>query len=276
MVLVSQSRVSFMVRGLNLDQIRQSLNRDCELWLFEKTDSTNEQALLKVKQGSVLPLACFAEEQTQGRGRRGKVWVSPAGGSIYMSLAWKFDLPVNALGCLSLAMGVAVARVLKNLGLQQVGLKWPNDVLLDDKKIAGILIETSKITAKSTTAVIGIGLNFKLSDELADVPTQPWTDIVSSLSSECRPERNKLAALLLRECMDICKNFAQGRQSLMLEYQQQYDVCLQKTVNIYLEDGRVMQGVVEGFEESGEIRVLIAGEQQLFNSADISLRKAKC
>ncbi|MDH5388817.1 MAG: biotin--[acetyl-CoA-carboxylase] ligase [Gammaproteobacteria bacterium] len=263
-----------MIRGLDLDQIRQSLNRDCELWLFEKIDSTNEQALLKVKQGSILPLACFAEEQTQGRGRRGKVWFSPAGGSIYLSLAWKFDLPVNALGCLPLAMGVAVARVLKDLGLQQVGLKWPNDVLLDDKKIAGILIETSQITAKSTTAIIGVGLNFKLSDELADVPTQPWTDIVSSLGLECPPDRNKVAGALLHECIAVCEAFTHAKHNLMMEYQEQYDVCMRQIVNVYLEGGQVMQGVVDGFEKNGEIRILIEGEPQLFNSADISLRKA--
>ena len=262
-----------MSEGLDLEQIRQCLDRDCDLVLFEKTDSTNEQALLKVRQGCILPLACFAEEQTQRRGRRGKVCISPAAGSICMRLAWKFELPVKDLGCLSLAIGVAVARVLKNMGLQQVGLKWPNDVLLDDKKIAGILIETSQITVQATTAVIGIGLNYKLPVDLLDMQAQPWADIVSSLGLECRFGRNKVAGLLLQACMTVCESFAQARHDLMLEYQQQYDVCLQRTVNVYLDNGRSMQGVVVGFEASGEIRILIEGKEQLFNSADISLRK---
>jgi BirA family biotin operon repressor/biotin-[acetyl-CoA-carboxylase] ligase len=263
-----------MSEGLDLEQIRQCLDRDCDLILFEKTDSTNEQALLKVKQGCVLPLVCFAEEQTQGRGRRGKVWVSPPGGSIYLSLAWKFALPVNDLGCLSLAMGVAVARVLKNIGLQQVGLKWPNDVLVGDKKIAGILIETLRITRQAATVIIGIGLNYKLPKELQDAAAQSWTDIVSSMGMEFQPGRNKIAGLLLRECMDICESFAQARHELMMEYQQQHDICLRQAVNIYLDDGRLMQGVVAGFEDNGEIRILIDDEEKLFNSADISLRKA--
>ncbi len=277
MVLVSGLRVSFMTEDLDLEQIRQCLNRDCELFLFEKTDSTNEQAMLKVKQGYALPLACFAEEQTQGRGRRGKVWVSPPGASVYLSLAWKFDLSVNDLGCLSLAIGVAVARVLKSIGLKQVGLKWPNDVLVDDKKIAGILIEISQITNKTTTAIIGIGLNFKLPDKLPETPAQPWTDIVSSLGAalllEKKPGRNKIACLLLQECMAICESFAQARQDLMFEYQQ-YDICLQQAVNVYLEDAPLMQGVVVGFEANGEIRIRINDKERLFNSADISLRKA--
>jgi len=257
-----------MVEDLDLEQIRQCLNRDCELVLFEKTDSTNEQALLKVKQGSVLPLACFAEEQTQGRGRRGKVWISPPGGSVYLSLAWQFDLPVSELGGLSLAMGVAVARVLKGIGLRQIGLKWPNDVLVDDRKIAGILIETTQLSSISTTAIIGIGLNFKLSDQLQVKPDQPWTDVVSSSNRKI-----ELAGLLLRECMVICESFTQPECDLMAEYRE-YDICTQQPVNVYLEEGLVLQGMVVGFEASGEIRVLIDDDERLFNSAEISLRKA--
>ena len=261
-----------MAEGLDLEQIRQCLNRDCGLFLFEKTDSTNDQAALKVKQACELPLACFAEEQTQGRGRRGKVWVSPPSSSVYLSLVWKFDISVNELGWLSLAIGVAVARVLKNIGLEKVGLKWPNDVLVDGKKIAGILIETSQIKSKATTAVIGIGLNFKLPGELSEKLDQPWTDIVSSLNTILSIDRNRIAGLLLQECMVVCESFQQARQALMLEYQQ-YDVCLQQTVDICQEGTPMMRGVVVGFEASGEIQILIDGERQLFNSADISLRK---
>jgi BirA family biotin operon repressor/biotin-[acetyl-CoA-carboxylase] ligase len=261
-----------MVDGLDLEQIRQCLGRDCKLVLFEKTDSTNEQALIKVKQGTTLPLACFAEEQVQGRGRRGKVWVSPPGGSIYLSLAWQFELPLSELGSLSLAMGVAIARVLKGIGLQSVGLKWPNDVLVDGRKIAGILIETAQLTTEKTTTIIGIGLNFQLPEVMPVIPDQPWTDVVSSLNgSSSEIGRSNLAGLLLQECMHVCDSFVQARNDLMAEYRQ-YDICMQQPVNIHLEDEQVLQGVVIGFEAGGEIRVLIDGEQRLFNSANISLR----
>jgi BirA family biotin operon repressor/biotin-[acetyl-CoA-carboxylase] ligase len=264
----------YMTEKLVLEQIRQCLNQGCELVLYEKTDSTNEQALLKVKQGCVLPLACFAEEQTQGRGRRGKVWVSPPGGSLYLSLAWKFELPVNELGCLSLAMGLAVVRVLKKLGLKQVGLKWPNDVLVDEKKIAGILIETTQLTSAATTAIIGIGLNYKLPEAMPEMAAQAWTDMVSSAGLAFQVGRNKVAGLLLQECMAICKSFARTRPALMMEYEQQHDICMRQLVNVYLEDGRQMQGLVTGFAANGAIRILIDEVEQLFNSADISLRKA--
>lgn len=262
----------FMVEGIDLERIRRSLDRDCGLFFFEKTDSTNQQALIKVKQGADLPLACFAEQQTQGRGRRGKVWLSPPGSNIYLSLAWKFDLPVSELGCLSLAMGVAVVRVLKNAGLKRVGLKWPNDVLVDGRKIAGILIETARLTSNTTTAVIGIGLNYKLPDDLPVKPDQPWTDIVSSLQAvERKTGRNEIAGLLLQQCMKVCDDFKLDK--LMAEYRL-YDVCLNQPVNVLLEEGMMLQGVVADFEVSGEIRVRINDDERLFNSADISLRKA--
>lgn len=264
-----------MAENLDLEQIQQCLSQECELIWFEKTDSTNEQALLAVKQMRALPLACFAEEQAQGRGRRGKVWISPPRANIYLSLAWSFDLPANELGCLSLAMGVAVARVLNGIGLSSCRLKWPNDVLFDGKKIAGILIETTQLAAKKTTAIIGIGLNFELSETLSVKPEQAWVDVVSLLRdspSSCTIGRSELAGLLLQECMHICDNFAQTRNALMVEYQR-YDICRQQAVNVYLED-EVLQGVALGVEASGEIRVLIDGEQRLFNSANISLRKA--
>ena len=261
-----------MSENLDLEQIRQYMNRDCELFLFEKTDSTNDQAMLKVKQGRVLPLACFAEEQTQGRGRRGKVWLSPPCSSVYLSLAWKFDLSVNDLGALSLAMGVAVARMLRQTGLEKVGLKWPNDVLLDDKKIAGILIETTQIKNRATTAIIGVGLNFELPVNSPEMPDQPWTDIISELPMGRKPGRNEIAGLLLQECMVVCEDFVQNQPALMFEYQK-YDICLQQVVNVYLEDAPSIQGVVVGFEANGEIRIRINNKEQLFNSADISLRK---
>ncbi|MDT8452910.1 MAG: biotin--[acetyl-CoA-carboxylase] ligase [Gammaproteobacteria bacterium] len=261
-----------MTEDFELELIRPYLNRDCGLFLFEKTDSTNEQALLQVREGQALPLACFAEQQTQGRGRRGKVWISPPHSSIYLSLAWRFEVPVNELGGLSLAVGVAVVRVLKAIGLEQAGLKWPNDVLIEGRKIAGILIETTQNTATATTAIIGIGLNFKMPEAATQLPDQPWTDVFSCLGETSPAGRNRVAGLLLKECMSICEGFSQFRDELLAEYRQ-YDICLQRPVNIYQDEARSLQGTVTGFEVNGAIRIEIDGEEQLFNSADISLRK---
>ena len=115
-------------------------------------------------------------------------------------------------------------------------------------------------------------------DDLPVKPDQPWTDIISSLkmgvSDEQRAGRSRVAGLLLRECMVVCESFPQARDSLMVEYQEQYDICLQKEVSIHQEDGSCIYGLVVGFESSGEIRIQTGGKEQLFNSADISLRKA--
>lgn len=267
-----------MPEKLDLNRIQQSLVHECNVSLFESINSTNEWALQKIRDGKSMPFACFAEQQTQGRGRRGKTWVSPPLCNIYMSLAWLFDVPVNQIGVLSLATGIGVVKMLEKIGIQHAMLKWPNDVLVDDKKIAGILIETTRINEKQTSVVIGIGLNYhlpdyRLAESSSDIPDQLWTDIVTSLKTEPEGGRNHLAGLLLQECMTICERMPQDRNELIDEFQNQYDACIQKMVSVILDNGERLQGLACGVTSKGEIRILIDGKERVFNSAEISLRR---
>lgn len=267
-----------MPEKLDPDRIQHALVNECSVSVFECVDSTNEWALQKIRDGEPMPFACFAEQQTQGRGRRGKVWVSPPMCNITMSLAWLFDLPVNQIGVLSLAMGLGVVKTLEKTGIQRAMLKWPNDVLVDDKKIAGILIETAGANQEQTSVVIGIGLNYHLSDyrlsePSSELPDQPWTDIVTLLKAEPEGGRNHLAGLLLQECMAICERLLQDQDELIDEFQSQYDACARKVVRVILECGEQLQGLACGVTSKGEIRVLIDGKEREFNSAEISLRQ---
>jgi len=267
-----------MPEKLELNRIQQALPNKCSVSLFDSLDSTNEWVLKKVREGEPMPFACFAEQQTQGRGRRGKRWVSPPLCNIYMSLAWSFELPVSQIGVLSLAIGMAVVNTLEKIGIQHALLKWPNDVLVDDKKIAGILIETARINHNKTSVVIGVGLNYQLSDTLSpgslpETPDQPWTDVVTSLKLEPEAGRNQLAALLLQECMAMCERLPREQEKLIEEFQNQYDACARKAVSVVLDNGEQLQGVACGVTSTGEIRILIDGEERVFNSAEISLRK---
>ena len=264
---------------LDLDRIEQMLVTECSVSLFDCVNSTNEWALKQIADGESMPFACFAEQQTQGRGRRGKSWTSPPMCNLYMSLAWRFDVPVNQIGALSLAMGLAVVKTLEKIGIQQVLLKWPNDVLVDDKKIAGILIEAAAANDKKTSVVIGVGLNYHFpDDELSvsspDIPDQPWIDVVSVLQTEPDGGRNHLAGLLLQECLTMCERIPQDSVELINEFQKQYDACAQNEVNVILDNGEQLQGVAQGVTSKGEIRILIDGKERVFNSADISLRKS--
>jgi BirA family biotin operon repressor/biotin-[acetyl-CoA-carboxylase] ligase len=263
-----------MPEKLDLNRIQQALVNKCSVNLFDCVDSTNEWVLQKARDGEPMPFACFAEQQTQGRGRRGKRWVSPYGCNIYMSLAWLFEIPVGQIGVLSLATGLAVIKALEKTGIHNAMLKWPNDVLVEDKKIAGILIETARLSDKTTSAVIGVGLNYQLPEGSPDIPDQPWTDVMTTLKTEPEGGRNYLAGLLLRECMTMCERLPQEGEAFIDEFQNRYDACAQKTVSVILDNGEQLQGIASGITATGEIRILIDGKERVFNSAEISLRKS--
>ena len=136
--------------------------------VHDTIDSTNTWALKECKGGRSLPFVCFAEQQTEGKGRRGKAWVMPPGSNVAMSLAWSFVLPYQSLQLLPLSIAMAIVETLESFGLKRVQIKWPNDVYVDGVKIAGVLIETkilkSNADNKNTIAVvIGIGLNYDMS-----------------------------------------------------------------------------------------------------------------
>ena len=170
---------------LNIDTILQVFdageNLLKNLTLLESIASTNEWCLEQCKNNYALPFACITDNQTSGRGRRGRQWHSVSGASITMSLAWKFEVQTNQLGMLSLAIGMAVANVLRANQIKSVMLKWPNDVLVDHHKIAGILIETTMVD-EQLNVVIGVGLNYDMQstiDDRADMRSDGflWTDV---------------------------------------------------------------------------------------------------
>ena len=264
-----------MSEALRLEKIREALAGDCNIRLLQSVDSTNEWLLQKVRAGARLPLACFAEQQTRGRGRRGKVWLSPPGAGISMSLAWQFDVPVSEIGALSLVMGLAVIQALEKAGICNAQLKWPNDVLVDDKKIAGILIETANISGDTVTVVTGVGLNYRLPAEPAEQPDQPWTDVVSQSADGAAIERSRLAGHLLQNCLMLCERYPQNRGRMVSRFMEKYDATGKQAVTVSLENGEQFHGTACGVTADGEIRILIEGKERLFNSAEISLRKGR-
>lgn len=272
-ILPDFCRQLLMPEKLDINRMQHALAGKCSVSLFESLDSTNEWVLQKIREGESMPFACFAEQQTQGRGRRGKCWTSPDTGNIYMSLAWLFELPVNQIGTLSLAIGMAVVKALEKSGIHNAMLKWPNDVLVDDKKIAGILIETARISDNKTSVCMGVGLNYRLPVYSPDVPDQPWTDVVTSLNLESEGGRDQLATFLLQECVAMCERLPLEHERLVKDFHDQYDACAQQAVSVLLDDGRQLKGVACGVTSTGEIRILIDGEERVFNSAEISLRK---
>ncbi len=240
--------------------------------LFDSIDSTNDWSLRELRQGREPAFVCIADHQSKGRGRRGRHWLSPPDANIYCSLAWHFELPVDKLCVLSLAQGVAVIRSLEKIGINNAWLKWPNDVLIEGEKIAGILIETSDVRTDSCNVVIGIGLNFHMPEDVTPESGMRWTDVAHS-NSTMPADRNRLLAILLDEAVGMCRLYQQKANAILSDIKAELDVLNNREVSVHLDNGDQLTGKVLGVNSRGELRVLVNGNERVFNSADVSLRQ---
>jgi BirA family biotin operon repressor/biotin-[acetyl-CoA-carboxylase] ligase len=246
----------------------------CSLEIHDVITSTNSYLLELASQGSESGKVCIAEYQSAGKGRRGRFWVSPFGQNIYLSVLWRYQDGPAALAGLSLALGVAVVRALRTLGLTDVGLKWPNDIYWRQRKLAGILVEVSGENGGPCHAVVGLGLNFYLSPQQAETIAQPWVDMRSALGANAYMRRNELIALLLNQLLPVIAEFRVDSIFQFIEEWRSYDCMLGKTVDIFIGENR-RSGVVSGIDEQGLLVLKTAeGRLQSFASGDVSLSPA--
>jgi BirA family biotin operon repressor/biotin-[acetyl-CoA-carboxylase] ligase len=148
--------------------LREVLTRIRKIEVDWSVDSTNTQLVAREAPPAGSAEVLLAEVQSAGRGRRGRAWLAPPGGAVCLSLSWTFPEMPRDVGALSLAIGVCVLRALKSVGAVDIRLKWPNDVLVGDRKLGGILIELRAESAGPVSVVVGIGLNVALGDELLE------------------------------------------------------------------------------------------------------------
>lgn len=238
--------------------------------LVKQVGSTNEMALQEFCRKDNLPAVCFAESQTHGRGRNGRCWVSPESQNIYMSVAWRFKSGIEILPALSLAVGVVIADVLNSYGLD-VSLKWPNDIQVKGKKLAGVLLESQVKVSGEVNLVIGVGLNVYMPDMDALNIDQLWTDIVREKNSINDLDRNEMAGKLLSAIMCLCSGYEKTGFASYRQKWLDYDVCSGVEVQL-IEAGKINTGQCLGINEKGALRVLIDGDEQIFYAADVSVR----
>lgn len=214
--------------------------------------------------GSVLAV----ELQTAGRGRMGRNWHSSLGTALTFSLLWKFNCGLNALSGLSLGVGLAVVRALKSLGVQNVQLKWPNDILNEHGKLAGVLIEAQGDMLGPSTVVIGIGLNYTMPAYLARQIDQP----ASSLEEVCAamPTRNQLLAATLLELARVLQQFAQGGFAVLRDEWELCHIHQNMPVQIQMADGQLVSGIARGVSDSGKLCVETAQGLQHFSSGEVA------
>lgn len=241
-----------------------------DLDICQSVNSTNVRAMERANDAGAHGYVCLAEHQTQGRGRRGRHWVSPFGQSLYCSIVVEFEGGAAALEGLSLAVGVALVRAAQALGADGVGLKWPNDVLWGGRKLAGILLEMTGDPAGVCQVVVGVGLNVKMA-ELADQDIdQPWVDMNQILPGV---SRNQLASEVLNQLLPLLSVYGrEGFGSFRAEWERAH-VYAGKAVRLKTASEDI-QGVVVGVSGSGALRLDVGGAIEEFNGGEVSLRGA--
>lgn len=234
-----------------------------------RLDSTNTHLRCHPLAGAGKALACLAEEQTAGRGRRGRRWVSPPARNLCLSLAWTFEEGMQGLDVLSLAAGVALMRALRDSGVREAGLKWPNDVLARDRKLAGILVELSGEAGGPCRAVIGIGVNIRLEGGEAGRIDQPWIDLARLCPEP--PSRNRLAARILGQLMAVLDALEKGERGAFMDEWRRYDVVSGRQVRVHLRH-ETLTGEALGIDEDGAFLVQTGRGCRRLVSGEVSLR----
>jgi BirA family biotin operon repressor/biotin-[acetyl-CoA-carboxylase] ligase len=258
---------------LSVEAIRENLParaRALPMEVLEETDSTSQHLLRRLAEGAPPPQVCFAECQTAGRGRRGRAWLAGAYRNLMFSVSWRFEAGPAALTGLSLAAGVAVVRGLSRLGVQGAALKWPNDVLLDGRKLGGLLIDLRGEAAGPSAVVLGAGLNVAMDETVAAEIDQPWSDLASRLPLPI--DRNRLAAALLEEIVAAFESFARSGLTSFREEWEHLHVHRGREVRLILPTHE-LTGTALGIDANGGLRLRDArGIESTHYSGEVSLR----
>jgi len=240
-----------------------------EIAIHQSLDSTNTWLMQRAAEGALGGSVCIAERQTAGRGRHGRPWISPYGGRLYLSLLWRYQLPPAALGGLSLACGVAVARALERLGVADIGLKWPNDLLWGRRKLAGLLLEVRGEVSGPSLLVAGVGLNVRMPPQAAAQIEQPWVTL-EQIPGLAPCPRNRLVALLIGELATALMDFTTEGLAPFLADWSRLDIF--KGERIHLMSGqRRIEGEYLGISPDGALRLAINGAITCYSAGEVHL-----
>jgi BirA family biotin operon repressor/biotin-[acetyl-CoA-carboxylase] ligase len=241
-----------------------------KLDIRDTVDSTNTALLAQAAAGAESGAVLAAEWQPRGRGRLGRAWRAGVGEALTFSLLWRFTHGAGALSGLSLAIGVAMARALDETGARDVALKWPNDILSRGHKLGGILTELAGDALGPTAAVIGIGVNVRLSEATRAGIGQPATDLERACGSA--PDRNRVLAVALLELARALDAYVrEGFAPLRAEWRRRHAHQGQR-VTLALPDGARVTGYARGVAEDGALLLETRAGLQRYHSGEITLR----
>ncbi|KZX72636.1 hypothetical protein A3715_03295 [Oleiphilus sp. HI0009] len=257
------SPIDLLDKSKILNFVSDSHHADAQIEVVDTCASTNTDVH---SISANLPYrVLFSEQQSAGRGRRGRDWVSPFGQNLYFSVCFEWFKGPAALQGLSIVVGIALAQVLKGLNVTDVGLKWPNDIWISDKKAAGILIELSGEATGSWLVTIGIGMNVSMSERQASQIDQPWTAIAQHVDVE----RNELAGRLLESLLNNMSIFREkGFEAYVDEYGK-FDALKNRSVKVI---GPDVEGVALGVDLQGGLQLKVDDGVKVFHSGEVSVR----
>ncbi|WP_261834265.1 bifunctional biotin--[acetyl-CoA-carboxylase] ligase/biotin operon repressor BirA [Vibrio ishigakensis] len=252
---------------LNPDYLQQGLSVPIEV--IPVIDSTNQYLLNQkdVESGSV----CVAEYQTQGRGRRGRAWISPYGSNIYYSMYWRLEAGLQAAMGISLVIGIALVEALEELGVQGCKLKWPNDVYHNQKKLAGILVELSGQAGDAANLIIGVGVNVAMPENVEGID-QPWTSLNEIANGQTNLRNELVKTLTQKLCSSIELYETQGLKPF-LDTWHKYDNFIGQNIKLIM-GNREVHGVCRGIDSSGALLLETDSGIEQYVGGEISVRAA--
>jgi BirA family biotin operon repressor/biotin-[acetyl-CoA-carboxylase] ligase len=265
-----KSPIELLESDVIADHLRQhGMQNIPPIELHTTLESTNTWLMQQGGRDRASRSVCLAEQQVAGKGRHGRHWVSPFGRNLYFSMLFHFDLSPMQVASLSLASAIGVVRLLRQLNCKEVGLKWPNDVLWQGRKLAGLLLEVAGEVDGPSQVVIGVGLNTQLGEYAKDID-QPWIDL-NSISGIHPYTRNELAAGLIMQLIDVVETYQNKGFGGFIEEWHDYDLLLGKKVVIKTAR-QSYQGKHLGIDLSGGIHITVNGTVQSFHAGEVSLR----
>ena len=241
------------------------------LSIEQSLDSTNS-AIQRLPVAEQHAAVMLAEQQTRGRGRRGRQWHSPFARNLYLSLGWTFEKPLSELGCLPLVVALSSARALSRAGLNGHKIKWPNDILLEGQKLCGCLVEMQVDSKGYCRAILGVGINIHMQKSAADSEIdQPWTDLSSQLPA-C--SRNAIAAMLLEELIRDLDKFSSQGFAPFDSFWKQMDGLHGQSIEVFAGE-QSHKGIAVGIDANGALLLDTGSEILSLHSGEVSLHKTR-
>lgn len=234
-------------------------------------DSTNEAALHLPVPAKGQFSAILSELQSAGRGRRGRVWVSPFAANIYLSIVYPLSLSIQNMSVLSPCLALSVVDCLNAQDVPALGVKWPNDIYCMDKKLGGLLLETKVHSDGTCKLVVGLGLNVDMSSLASEIIDQPYTDLVRA-KPNWSLSRSELAAQLINCLILSLQKFVMDGAIGIVERWQHWDILKNKNVLLEMPNNQY-QGIARGINDTGHLLLEVNDSMQEIVMGEVSVRE---